>query len=621
MSDDRLPLQGRLTGVVRSGKSLVKDGKLALTSDDLYDRMINLLFIREDPKTNFSIRSDYEVKPCPDGSVKFIRCVQKPAINISYNQVANATAIEVEIEVTNLFIDPAGNNDLFKAEANPVKKILVQAGYRAQFPDWAKSPPGDLKAFYNLNNHGIDRTEELNRSPQTIEVEVLYANLKNNPPDKVTVFHGIIGSLANGLLWNHTMESLQESFSSENLPPELEQPTPIDIVLFVYLRKRYLRPGMDYTIEDVWGKDEKNNKVLEERKLLLAKSRDEDKATMTLVDGVLSNAEAIDYGIEYALSKKLREESAKTQLPQPGRDTLDALDINAALKQVPYIELQERVGGQLDEIRKAFPYLRWYPLPKGGYYFYSEKEKIEDIFKDPYVRERQTSNLVTLPAVYDIAWDGLRTIRCPFVSFLSPMDTVAFQSRYTIGSLVGAFYHPEPGNAHYLVITSKVEFSTVGNTNMMTLTCTDIAKDDAPETEEDGSQKAQEPDSTSTVLDEEAARLESWFTMPWLVVDYVKHPNEVSRVANVLDRMLSGPKDGWSAPPTLLEAYERFKKDNDYLFTAARLKAKSPEDDALGAKLGGVRIPFIYAGETLAVRNPFAPEAWYEEHPNKEPAA
>jgi hypothetical protein len=162
------------------GGSYVAEGRvsLELTDDIIDDRIINLKFIRKSSRS-FIIRSDYEPVFHDDGSegsVSFKRCVEKPDIKVTYKQVAERVAIEVDIEIIGFSLGDAeyeSIQSMDSTEGDPVTHCIIQMGYRPQFPDWTKvNQDTDIARFWDLNNHDItfDKKPE---SGKEITVQIL----------------------------------------------------------------------------------------------------------------------------------------------------------------------------------------------------------------------------------------------------------------------------------------------------------------------------------------------------------------------------------------------------------------------------------------------------------------
>ena len=201
----------------------------------LFDRIINIKFIRKNGDS-FTLRSDYE--PVWEGGVLYFKtCQPKPAIRVKYTQY-QATMIAVDIFVTNLniieyqankavasekmnsssqFTTRTGNttnmpNDILSTRGNPVVHAEIEMGYRGDFHPWYREKSGGsltaeqlYKSFLNLEKPGLtfDRmqiTEAQSFFKQTrrCHVRVEWAANISNPPDRITQFHGYIGSTEAG---------------------------------------------------------------------------------------------------------------------------------------------------------------------------------------------------------------------------------------------------------------------------------------------------------------------------------------------------------------------------------------------------------------------------------------
>jgi hypothetical protein len=193
--------------------TVLKDVRLTdLDQFALFDRIINVMFERA-KSPPFVIRSDYEVAFDANKKPYFIPIKQKPGIKVTYKQVANSVAIEVGVEVAGLYFttEKAGDS-IFEAEENPVTDMIIQMGYRNQFPNWTQPPlnaDGEdeaadinrLKMFYAMDNFTIRGKQELMDTGLQLKVQVLSAYPEGNPPDRVVHFQGVVANLSYGLVW------------------------------------------------------------------------------------------------------------------------------------------------------------------------------------------------------------------------------------------------------------------------------------------------------------------------------------------------------------------------------------------------------------------------------------
>jgi hypothetical protein len=292
----------------------------------------------------------------------------------------------------------------------------------------------------------------------------------------------------------------------------------------------------------------------------------------------------------------------------------------------------------------VYGFLRYYAMPDGSYYFYHEDEDAEDVFMNTRIQGLQSaqgggpSRAVLLPAVYDIARAGTRTIRCPFYYLIAPMTIVFFMSRYYIGSRVGFYYYPDSADDKYLVLQAAIEFDTDGDANMMTLMCVDYPRDKPPYLV-DG-----KPEWSLTEADERNLKLMevgtaanlNWKEETLVVVLQTRGPDSKirtqtdSRWLNIVEQRLFAPlgpfpdgkrwKELWAdyidkgKPWFYKRAIEDLKAWNQDYFTDSRLREPSSENlewsrktkDAPGGPITAV--PIIYAGEKVVYRDPWMPE-------------
>jgi hypothetical protein len=444
----------------------------------IFDRVINLRFIRA-KGDSFTLRSDYEIVPGKDPYIARVK--QKPEIKVSYKQVSNAVAIEVDIEVTNLFFrTPKEGDGAFTAGQNPVETIIVQMGYIRQFPDWTKadfaSGAGTLQKFYNLEDlEGGGRTsEEGVGTGRQLVVQVLSSYTKGSPPDQVTYFQGIIGSMEDGLRWAHGSAAVDENYGQAGYG--IEGYSEIEKALLMLVTRRFIRPSVLHRVEDdgekqavfIYGhKDYESGRGEEPDTGWTELALDES--------GVLSWEDAEKFGVTCAVSDYLRGMPAnKVRAYTPDGETV--LGDNSV---IPVIEQQNTLGAQMVKIKQCYPGIRWYEMSNGNYYVYHDSEDADALFRTAFTRLLRKENLVTLPAIYDMTFGAPRQIRCPFISFISPLQTVRFRSRYSVGTLVGYYYRPEEKDDFYLALQSHVEFSTTGEENTLTLSCVDAPSEEA----------------------------------------------------------------------------------------------------------------------------------------------
>jgi hypothetical protein len=577
------------------GGTFVKEeaDSIEFSADNLDDRIINLKFIRKS-KRCFTIRSDYEAVHHDDGgegSTSFKRCVEKPDIKVTYRQVAEKTAIEVNIEINNYSTgdiekEKAGSMD--SVNGDPVIWCIVQMGYRAQFPDWT-SPEysGDIEGFYDLKDE--------KRSSRQIQVQILTGYAESYPPDKKVVFKGIIGTMENGLRWDHTEEDLVKGYGDPAFPDGLSE---IEEVLFQFITRRFIRPS----ILNIAGE--------------IRESTGREWTGMPALDnGLMAVEDANKYGVICTVSKTLRNLTA---------NALHGYDLTpeeaAAVRPIPpasFNDMQDTIGSQLVRIQQHYPFLHWYALTDGNFYFYHEDDTDEDLWSDPFVKAMQKKPIF-LPAIYDMTPAGTRTIRCPFVSFISPMSTAVFQSRFSIGTLT-SFFYPVQTNA-FLVIIAAIEFATVQDTNVMELMCVDLPPKEIEIDEKTGEvriKENEEPDETPKEAQLQPQRNMQWIEKELTVVVSAPGPFGAdntweSIVKNKMvvmpDRWPEGGLPDEKAKLLALMDWNRGSV-NEWMQRDNSGSGVSVENhpSGIGGRTG-VKVPWLLAGDKIIVRRPFQPE-------------
>ena len=638
------------------GGSFVKEGKasLEITADDLFDKIINLKFIRKSGR-GFTIRSDYEPVFHKNGAVSFQRCVQKPDIKVEYKQVAESVAIEVDIRITNFFIgdgDKESTESMNTVTGDPVQWCVIQMGYRSQFPDWAAPERrNNIAQFYDLNNNALTPEAETKRGSQIL-VQILTGYPESYPPDKITYFKGIIGSMETGLRWNHTEADLVKGYGDPEFPADFSE---MEEALYQFVTRRFIRPNVLHIAET--KRDFSNQEALAdaaegrfEQRVMIYQFDDyenpgsdvmprlqpsaasvtaetdnpsnEWKELPVLDSGIMSIENANKFGVICAVSRTLRSMRANA-LYGYGLTPEQAQALRP-IPPTPFNDMQNTIGGQLVALQQHYPFLRWYELMDGSFYFYHEQDTDEDLWNDPFVKSKQKENTVLLPAVYEMTPSGTRTIRCPFISFLSPMMTVLFQSRYTIGTLVSYFYPPKT-NA-FLVIISRVAFATVQEDNLMELMCVDLPPHEVeidPVTNQIKVRDDNRPDEKTP----EVARMQQARNMQWIEkqLTVVLHRAGVldteSRWENIVrnDVLADVKPERWPEGTEITEkmALEALKEWNpDYFDPDGEYMARS--DSSFGESIEnrpsgiggrtGIKVSWLKPGDKITVRHPFQPE-------------
>jgi len=487
-----------------AGAAYIKEGKESLipSENDLFDKIINLRFIRKGNKQNnysrrsMTIRSDYEPVFHKDNTISFRKCTQKPDIKISYKQVAESVAIEVDIYVTNYFVadeKTEGNSRVDSADGDPVETCIIQMGYRKQFFDWEKKGTEKLiDTYYDLGDFN-PAMDSGGHSGNQISVKILTGYPQSYPPDKVMYFKGIVGTISEGFHWKQ--ESGDKNLLSDNYgdPKFPEKLSEIERVLYQYISRRFIAPDVLHSENEdgmyIYKKSSYQNRtyreMIQQRQRVNLDRKNVESAEAwekleLLENGLMSVEDTNKFGVVCAVSQTLRDLTASNIRTFGVGEGEKPFNVPTS----PYNQLCETVGGQIISIQQHYPFLRVFILMDGSYYFYHVKENDEKLYKDPFIKSNQRMKPLILPAIYDMTPSGTRTIRCPFISFLSPGMTVLFQSQFTISTFVGYYYAPKT-NA-FLVIISTVNFATVQEDNMMELMCVDLPRKEIKINEQTG---------------------------------------------------------------------------------------------------------------------------------------
>jgi hypothetical protein len=610
---------------------------VALTDEDFFDRIINLRVIHKPagpglaPKT-FTIRSDYEVEYDASGFYRYIISKQKPMISVAYKQVANATVVELNVDVTNLFIkDPSE----YEKINGPVQQIEIQMGYRTQMPDWVTDPfwrTQPVEAFLALKDTDIASGSVGQVSPIKLVAQVLSVQRLGSPPDMVTRFQCVVGTLENGLRWN--ADQLTKSRSTNyQVSRWWAGRVPVNGIpdsFFALVTRRFMRSTQRHDLHeetiDVIGKDGVTvTKEVVSQSVTIYDDTYTVPTMLTLTDGRMTQEDADDHGTLVFLSDTLWSHPLE-ELPAWGLSEEEAAQVVPIEQEISF-ETWSTAPSQMEGIVKQYPFIRFYALGDGNYYAYHVKEKKEDFFKDPFTLDRQEKkSILQLPAVYDITWGGTRQIRMPFWSLIGSMQTVAFQARYALNDITGNFYYPKPGNNCFLVLLVDVSFDTAGRNNEMTLTCVDVTGSYTPATVNG----AIVPAKPATV-DNAPKRNKLWKQVALEVVySYKGDPNTTdSSWASIVQLLLSSASNyldttasvHWASPPTAQDAIDFVAaiEENADLFTSSRTGyAVSGESAVFGRTLpvlfGKEHNPFNEGhGDVVHVRLPFLPPEYYTD--------
>ena len=629
------------------GRSYVKTGLRSLepTADDIFDKIINIKFIRRNGEY-FTLRSDYEAvhhAGADGGTVSFKKCVQKPDIKVSYKQVSNTVAISVDIEIVDFYMgkDPW----MYADDKNPVVWCTIQMGYRSQFVDYTDNDhKNNVSQFYDLDNLGLSSAKEVRRGNQ-IQVNILDAYQKGYPPDAVTYFHGIVGTREEGLRLNHTEANLIKGYGDPNVHLAWSV---LEDIFYEYVTRRFVRSDITHVVEYIEQHtneeaiDEDTPKVFQhvikiyELQRLRAEAKGEtfegyspetknkDKWEEVPVDNIgrMSVEDADLFGVVCNVSKTLRKvtKEAVSGL-YTYRMAHSPVDTKIPIPSGDFNKLDMTLPGQISQIQGHFGFLRWFQMMDGNYFFYHDKDKEADLVNDPYVKKQKKDNLVFLPAIYEMTPTGTRTIKCPFISFLNPMMTVIFESRYMMGSLV-SFFYPVRTNA-FLVISSQVEFATVQDNNVMELTCVDQGYHKVeydPETglplgynEFDDDEEERDRQKEAEELSDLQKKRNAWWKEKIVVTE--EYTPVSTRYNNWMDFSEEFLKRAdcvaWSEAgrvPTLKDCIQILIEDNQDLHNQNFDNGNSKEN--YSGKLGditGIKVSWLHVGEHVYLRSVLSP--------------
>lgn len=484
--------------VLRGVKTINFDG------NTLYDKIINLKLMRKDG-SSITIRSDYELVKQTDSSTgqshyEFHTIRQKPSISVSYKQKGSSTVLKCDIRISNLFFTD-GDAAIFTADTrggNPVVAIKINMGYRSQFRAWPQQVQysGDdaLKRFYDLDDFVIRDRNDLINSGFSATVKVLDSWPEANPPDRTVYFHCIVGNAEKGLKFvekDNFVGWFGDYFKKDDNFP-LDKRDYMHKICFAYITQRFFRSDVQWreiTDDDgnnagyeVYGykRDDDGNLSLLTEEENLSLSTKEKWCEVKLNDyGVLDVKDAEVIGVPLTLSVKVRENGKEASIIR------SSSGVTSSETTIPALPPMETVTAQIQAIEQyVMAGLKPFIRIDGSIMLCHESETKEEVFENKTDPEMYEYGMATdkirpiiLPAIFDRTVNGTRTLRLPFIGFLSTGMFIGFTNRYLLGSLTG-FYSPHKEDKWYKVIYSDVEFDTDGDKNMCTAVCVDA--DTAP---------------------------------------------------------------------------------------------------------------------------------------------
>lgn len=548
-----------------------------LTADSLYDRVINIKAIRKSGKS-FVIRSDYEL--IEHGGVSYIgRCLAKPDIKVTYMQVSNTVTFQIKVEIVNFYM-PAerGASSLFSDAKDPVTNMHLYMGYINQFYDWSKADQSDenvLKEFKNLSR-------ETNMSGNKLEIRILDSYTRSMPPDQVTVFNGIVGSLDDALRRENVTYDGDGVYGNIDFPEEY---TSVEKVFFELITSRFVSSRFtSRTVTSADGVDleifdyalYRGDASLEDQE---AKTNEERWGKVPLQKGIMSKDDALTFGIICAVSNSLREWSEK-YIP----------------KENTYDYMTDCIS-QMYAIKANIPLIRWFVQNDGSLLIYMRDDAIDTLITGPLgTRVRQMDQII-LPAIYDITFQGVRKINAPFFNFLNPMQIVGFSSRYFISNQSGFFTMEDDGLLWFRVLYIKTSFSTVQDDNTMQLTCTDI--DVNEESDEDTPKDTEKQDTRNSNWVQQFVTIESW-------VDFGGNQSVGSWSQVVLRHMFPNKapeEEDWN--PTMIEALQDLISWNEELNSHNTKKYGIKNEGTLAYPGVDPPLSVLVAGDQVLVKIPY----------------
>ena len=402
-----------------------------LLYDTLFDKIINIRFIRCDPNgenlTTFTLRSDYEIVTRQEGNQTFYhfeKCRQKPTIRVKYVQNTSNVFTQVQVYITNLhfFMNDKADSGAFSANQQPIRYLEVQLGYFNQFPRFDDeslppfNPAAKLEQYLNLQN--------ANEVVKTLKLYVLGVYPVKLPPDGITLFDCKIGTT------NTAFHSLQ---TKNDTPMQFKAGTSLERFLFQTITKRFPREFVP-------------------NKTLSFDSGDNGSGT-----GPMTDKCADEYGVKCFLSNGAKAKKFDKLAPAVQQE----MNVEAAIMQIT---------------KSYFPDLCYARLYDGNYLFFLGDENITDVLNSTGVKTLNDDS-IQIPAIKSISYGGTRAIVCPYFGLFHPFQELEFFARYNLANLIGYFYSPANGVDVFHAINLTVDFSTTGPENTMELTCVDNQAD------------------------------------------------------------------------------------------------------------------------------------------------
>ena len=449
------------------------ESKINLQPGDLFDRIINLKITCRDEKGTeeaFVIRSDYELITSGAGYTSekgrkgFIirRCSQKPSIKVNMKMVTSNVGAEIAIYVSNFFMLTQDGKHIrsFNSKQYRITAVEVVMGYWGQLKDSINlegTPEEQIKDYFNLKAvNGADKVAITSGKPIVVTMEKL-------PPDSAIQIRGYVADIYTNPV----------AITAINTPVKaLEKPvatsgTEFEQILFESITRRYISGHKAL---------EENNKNMSKLKSLppvtIGESVQIGDVTVTPEDdGLLSTANAKNYGVKVYLSEKAK--AVKIQKTYDGT--------GAEVDKKVYFEAGWTIGQTISRIISYMDKSLDYTFSLNGDLLIYTPEEMQDpevinkaytdqgLYKGTVLYNKKLYN-GRLPAVYNINIDAVATITCPFFTFIQPFQYVEFASRYALTSVVSYYAQYDPTIYRFLVINATLTFATVEDVNEMHIT-------------------------------------------------------------------------------------------------------------------------------------------------------
>ena len=463
-----------------SNAVLIKDEqKLNLTSEDLFDRIINLKINCVDiangnQRESFVIRSDYEivypevrdtVDTPVDGTIIpslgnrciIRRCTVKPSIKVQCKMVTSNVGTNVEVFVSNFFMLTKDGKHLrsFNNSQYVIESVEIAMGYWGQFRIGKESD-------YTVPTYDEYFTIDAKNGADKITVTgAIVVTTDKLPPDSVLHIKGYVGDIYSSPIAVSNIKTVEQATAKPVISSNegLEQIL-YDNITRRYLNKHYFTEGEGAKIPFI----KKNIQVSDIETYGLPVTYDPET-------GLITPADADKYGTKVFLSDQVKELSIPQAFDSEG---------NAYNKEF-YFESGWTIGQTIARIATFMcTDLNYTFNRKGELLVYLAKEAGDvkslytSFFKEGVYKDTVLVNKALydnkLPAVYNINVDAVATIVCPFFTFFEPFQYVEFASRYALTSLVSYFASYSPTIYRFLVINALISFATVDELNEVQIT-------------------------------------------------------------------------------------------------------------------------------------------------------